>query len=328
MWLPKYTLPGVAFFILNTLTLTCIGSSLTFTLVGEFPTTFSKEGAMRLRSLMFLAAAILLMLAMTSSVSSGLEPTVKVGSFTAEVGDQGTVDLELLNVAFPGVGDWVLDIQRDNSVVSIVSCEPTPGSFCNDTFSEVSVRSIGVAVLGLEGDNLLAELTLKCESGGTSALNIVVEQLNDSTKGGPQPVNASLENGSVVCLGDSAPTTTNTEVPTATNTPAATNTPVLEPSATDLPVEPTETGEMIETPLPTATITPTVLPTKTPTPLPLLGDTDCDGGISSLDSLLILQFAAALISSLPCLENGDISGDGQIDPLDSALILQIAAGLI
>ena len=284
---------------------------------------------MRLRCLLLLAAAVLLMLAVTPGVLSGLEPTVKLGSFTADVGQEVTVDLRVLNIGSSDLGDWEVKIDYDSSIVSAKSCTPTVGGgFCNSSFGEATITKLGVSIPGLEGDFSLARIEFTCQSGGSSGLSLSVNEFNDATLGNPQPINPVVQNGKITCLGEPAPTATNTEVPMATNTPLPTTTPAPEPSATESPVEPTETEEMIETPSPTATLTPTARPTKTSTPSPLLGDTDCDGRISSLDALLILQFAAALISSLPCPENADISGDGETNPLDSALILQITAGLI
>ena len=73
---------------------------------------------------------------------------------------------------------------------------------------------------------------------------------------------------------------------------------------------------------------PTPTPTPTPPPSGPLGDVNCDGFVTSVDALLILQLRADLISSLPCPENGDVNGDGAIDVVDAALILQMAAGLL
>lgn len=60
----------------------------------------------------------------------------------------------------------------------------------------------------------------------------------------------------------------------------------------------------------------------------LVGDTTCDGDITSVDAALVLQRDAGLLSSLPCDENGDVNGDGRTDPVDALLILQFVAGLL
>jgi hypothetical protein len=69
-------------------------------------------------------------------------------------------------------------------------------------------------------------------------------------------------------------------------------------------------------------------PKPTPTPGGLTGDVDCDDAVDAIDAALILQFAAGLISSLPCGQNADVNGDGNVDAIDAALILQYSAGLI
>lgn len=67
--------------------------------------------------------------------------------------------------------------------------------------------------------------------------------------------------------------------------------------------------------------------TVPPTPA-RLGDVNCDGAVSSIDELLVLQLAAAIISALPCPENADVNGDGHVNAIDAALILQYEAGLL
>jgi hypothetical protein len=83
------------------------------------------------------------------------------------------------------------------------------------------------------------------------------------------------------------------------------------------------------TPTPTATPTRTPTPTATPgiTPAIEAGDVDCSTTVTSLDALLILQLAAALIDSLDC-DVGDVDGMGGTNAVDALLILQYVAGLI
>jgi len=60
----------------------------------------------------------------------------------------------------------------------------------------------------------------------------------------------------------------------------------------------------------------------------LVGDADCNGLVNSRDALLVLQFEAGLIDSLPCMELADVNEDGRIDSIDAGLIKQIDAGLL
>ncbi len=70
-------------------------------------------------------------------------------------------------------------------------------------------------------------------------------------------------------------------------------------------------------------------PAPPPASQPLTsGDVDCTGAVTSLDAVLVLQFDARLIDTLPCPNEGDVNGDGRIGPLDAALILQMSAGLL
>ena len=47
-----------------------------------------------------------------------------------------------------------------------------------------------------------------------------------------------------------------------------------------------------------------------------------------VDAALVLQYAAGLIGSEPCLAAGEVSSDGILNAVDAALILQYVAGLI
>ena len=100
----------------------------------------------------------------------------------------------------------------------------------------------------------------------------------------------------------------------------ATNFPAFAGKALP-PAEPIE----IAKPTPTPTITSRPAPTPTPTSTP--GDADGDGRLTSLDALVILQYDAGLLTSLPSLEIADVNQDGSITSIDAALILQAVAGL-
>jgi len=63
-------------------------------------------------------------------------------------------------------------------------------------------------------------------------------------------------------------------------------------------------------------------------PAPLPPDVNCDGGLNSIDSALILQLGAALVDSLPCDALADANQDGSANAIDASLILQYSAGLI
>jgi len=58
------------------------------------------------------------------------------------------------------------------------------------------------------------------------------------------------------------------------------------------------------------------------------GDANCDGVVNSIDALIVLQYVAALRSTVPCPDLADYNHDGRITAVDAALILQDDAGLI
>ncbi len=58
------------------------------------------------------------------------------------------------------------------------------------------------------------------------------------------------------------------------------------------------------------------------------GDANCDGIVSSLDAVLVLQVDAGLLDRAPCHIQADASFDGIVNSLDAAIILQREAGLL
>ncbi len=190
-------------------------------------------------------------------------------------------------------------------------------------------------------EGTFVELSFNCSSTNSSTLVKLMPlgDLEAESSGagfvlnsGPK-VAAKVNNLTVNCgnpAATTAPSTTST--PTRTQTPTATNTPV--PTMTSMPdatPEPTRTPSSTptSTPTPPATSSPAPSPTATPTPVPAsLGDVSCDGAIDPVDAALLLQFVAALLGSLDCLEAADVNGDGSVNALDATLILQFSAGLI
>ncbi len=55
---------------------------------------------------------------------------------------------------------------------------------------------------------------------------------------------------------------------------------------------------------------------------------DCDQAVNSIDALLVLQWVAALIPTLPCPELADVYPDGQVNAIDAFFILLFEAGRI
>ncbi len=57
------------------------------------------------------------------------------------------------------------------------------------------------------------------------------------------------------------------------------------------------------------------------------GDANCDGVVSSIDAVIVLQVDAGLLNEAPCSQ-ADASFDGVVSSLDAAIILQREAGLL
>ena len=58
------------------------------------------------------------------------------------------------------------------------------------------------------------------------------------------------------------------------------------------------------------------------------GDANCDGVVTSLDAVIVLQVDAGLLDRAPCHTQADASFDGVVNSLDAAIILQREAGLL
>ena len=189
---------------------------------------------------------------------------VGIGSLALELAAQGYVEVGVQNVTSPGLGAWTIDVAYDASIVSVETCDGESGSVCNRAFGPSTIRIAGARAFGVEGNGPLASIKFECVGSGSSGLLISLPVFADATTGGPQAMDASIQDGAVTC--GPAPTAT----PAPTETPEATPTPV-----------------------------PTEVPVPTEEPAHPVGDVNCSGDVNSIDASLILQFDAGLIPSLP-----------------------------
>jgi hypothetical protein len=125
---------------------------------------------------------------------------VHVGSASADVGEDGEVEVQVLGVEEPGLGAFTFEIHYDPGIVTVSACTTHPDvvSFCNPDAGENAIRLTGAVAEGLTGDLTLGTLTFRCQAEGTSELDIVVEVLADGTIGNPR------EMGRVVTAGEIA----------------------------------------------------------------------------------------------------------------------------
>lgn len=155
-----------------------------------------------------LILGIALWLALFTSRVGAAEGALRVDSATAGTGQEVGVGLTAVDIKSPGLGAWTVDVAYDPGVVSLVSCVPKQGGICNESYSDGVLRVTGVSVTGLEGTAVLAHITLRCLEEGTSDLAIGVNVFADASPGDPQPIDAAVEDGSIVCTSEPQPTAT------------------------------------------------------------------------------------------------------------------------
>ena len=159
-----------------------------------------------------LVMAIVLALGVTArETSAGADAVVAMDSTSVAVASEAELDVRMLNVGEPGLGAWSIDISYDPAVVSAVDCIAEQGGVCNPAFGANTVRVAGASAGGLEGDIKLAEITFLCVTEGPSPLTISIELLADATVGGPQPMAASIQNGSISCGNVQPPPVSNSD---------------------------------------------------------------------------------------------------------------------
>ena len=146
-------------------------------------------------------AAVLLGGLLLAGTAHAQEDGVDVGSETAAVGEEGSVDVGAHDISAPGLGAWTLDISYDNSVISAVGCTAEEGGVCNPNFANDTVRISGASAGGLEGDTELGTIDFECgDDGGTSDLTLSLFTFADATVGGPADIDATVSSGTFTCV--------------------------------------------------------------------------------------------------------------------------------
>lgn len=127
-------------------------------------------------------------------------PTVAAGSIELAVGASSEVEVEVRGFEAPGLGAWTFDVVYDPAVASATDCAAMPEpAVCNAEFTPNSVRFAGAAGEGLEGDTTLGTITLRCDSEGSTELEVNIDLIADATIGAPQELVANIENGELTC---------------------------------------------------------------------------------------------------------------------------------
>lgn len=136
-----------------------------------------------------------------SSGQSQTKAAIKIGTASAPLGAQASVDLQALGLSDPGLGAWTLEVAYDAQIVSVVQCSTPPNalSACNPKASAGRLRLAGATATGLKGDVTLGTITFKCEAAGTSTLDVTAETLVDGTIGDPRDIERTVENGAIRC---------------------------------------------------------------------------------------------------------------------------------
>lgn len=129
--------------------------------------------------------------------------TIKIGSGSAAVGEDGLVDLNALDVTSPGLGAWTIDINYDPDVVTATACSAAQGGVCNAEFAADQVRITGAVARGLEGDSFLGNITFECgDAAGETALDVSIFTFADGTLGGPLPIDETIVSGTFACTAE------------------------------------------------------------------------------------------------------------------------------
>ena len=194
--------------------------------------------------------------------------TITVGSLTMNLGQEGPVELRIVDIG-GGANAWWIDLIYDPDIVSVVECAPIGNSVCEADRRPSTLVVTGASATGLVEDTTLADITFRCEETGTSPLSLI---LNLGINGLIDvDFDVDLVDGAITCA---APGDVNADG--EVNTIDAFLLLQLHAGLIDL------------------------LPVPVPNPKDWYkpGDVNDDGRLDSVDAALSLQFHARLIDEL------------------------------
>ena len=201
-------------------------------------------------------------------------PTIAIGSMRLNLNDEGSLDLESLNMREPGLLAWTIDITYDPQIIHASQCRGRLGGVCNAAYAADTVRFTGAYRDGLLGDHALGSVIFVCDAQGLSPLTIAIEVLADATPLDPQEIDASTQDGMVAC---------DTTLPE----------PTLQPELGDV-----DCNRDIDS-VDALYILQWSAGLLSSMPCGNAADIQKNGRVNSVDAALILQFEAGLIDQLP-----------------------------
>ena len=95
----------------------------------------------------------------------------------------GSSSLRLSSFATsPGLGAFTIDIVYDPTVAIVTACGPGSDVLCNPAYGPGTVRLVGVSLDGLDGENVLADITFQATGlpGSASLLDVRVVDVTDA----------------------------------------------------------------------------------------------------------------------------------------------------
>ncbi len=123
-----------------------------------------------------LLAVVLMAVGFTSAQAQQIDTisyTVTVGSLSMDLGQEGTVELRIVDIG-DGAGAWTIDLIYDPGIVSVIVCAPIGNSVCEADRRPSTLVVTGASATGLVEDTTLATITFRCEETGTSPLSLTL----------------------------------------------------------------------------------------------------------------------------------------------------------